>query len=162
MKAWFLSWDRKKSEVLDRRGGGRRALCVYGERSQQHRLTGNGVFFACWVVPLVLAWQGGDECAGHTDYSHSIIIYLPLYQAVCFSSARVYLSAEQQLEAVTGCFIDRRPPIDFLWFTVSVRELLRFKLNCFLSYLQSSRCLSSPTVEGWVLVKQSHDHSGNK
>lgn len=35
------------------RGGGR-ALCVYGERSQQHRLTGNVVFFACWAVPLVL------------------------------------------------------------------------------------------------------------
>lgn len=33
---------------------GGRALCVYGEHSQQLGLTGNVVFFAFWAVPLLL------------------------------------------------------------------------------------------------------------
>lgn len=61
---WFFS-DRKKSELLDRGGKGRvwgwgvrgvglgGGLRVYGEHSQQHRLTGNVVFFAWRAVPLV-------------------------------------------------------------------------------------------------------------
>ena len=57
--------------------------------------------------------RGADKCAELADSSRSIIIYLPLYQAVCFSPARVYPSAEQQLGPVTGFFIDRRLAIDF-------------------------------------------------
>lgn len=129
VKAWFLSCDRKKVKSWTEEGG--RALCVFGECSQQHRLTGNGVFFACWAIPLVLVWQGGDKCAELTDPTP--IIYLPLYQAVCFSPARVYLSAEQQLGPVIDFFYWLQTIYwFFLWFTVTVRRTLLF---CFLTEL---------------------------
>lgn len=63
----MVSLMRQEKEWIVRGGReGGRALCVYGEHSQQHRLTGNVVFFACWAVPLVQVWQGGRwMCRAH-------------------------------------------------------------------------------------------------
>lgn len=61
VNAWFVSRDRKKSELLEgRREGGREAEyrvfmeSIAGSTDWQEMLS----FFACWVVPLVLVWRG--------------------------------------------------------------------------------------------------------